>query len=471
MMRSLNTGLIGVKTHQTKMDVIGNNISNVNTTGFKTGRATFADVLSQSIKGATASNGEMGSTNPMQVGLGGNVSAVDTIFKDGAPMVTGKNTDLCLSGDALFVVRQGAETYYTRNGAFNFDEAGDYVLPGSGHHVQGWMANNGVIDTTGALGNINVQLGKAIAAQPTDSVSYYDNLNAGVPTVTNIVEGEGGPATAMLSDGTSVVDTEGNYKVGNSLPVATAVTVYDSLGATHEVPVYFIHEGELNDGATPSRWLVSLSPDASVTKGETTTAEFTDENGEKMTASLNVAEIQFDSSGNLVTDSDTDTTGTMNLAFEPGSGGTAPANQNVTVDFKNLTQFAGNNTIHSSGNGNVSGVLEEIQVDSSGRITGIYTNGVRRPEAQVALAHFNNSPGLTKTGTGLYLESENSGTPGIIEAGEFGVAITPGALEMSNVDVANEFSEMIITQRGFQSNAKVITVGDGMIETAVNLKR
>lgn len=471
MMRSLNTGLIGVKTHQTKMDVIGNNISNVNTTGFKTGRATFADVLSQNMKGATASNGETGSTNPMQIGLGNNVSAIDTIFKNGAPMVTGKNTDLCISGDGLFVVKQGVDTYYTRNGAFNFDEAGNYVLPGSGHYVQGWMANNGVIDTTGALGNINVQIGKSIPAQPTDSVSYFDNLDANIPTVTSIVESESGPATITLSDGTSVVKTDGNYKVGNSLPLATSVKVYDSTGATHEVPVYFIHEGELDDGAAPSRWLVSLSPDSSVVKGQNTTSEFIDANGEKITASFNVAEIRFDSSGNLVTDSDTDTMGTMNLVFNPGSAGTAPADQNVTVDFKKLTQFAGINTIHSSGNGNVSGILKDVQIDSSGIITGIYTNGVQRPEAQVAMAHFNNSPGLTKTSTSLYKESDNSGTPEIIESGEFGVVITPGALEMSNVDVANEFSEMIITQRGFQSNAKVITVGDAMIETAVNMKR
>ena len=118
MMRALFTGRSGLKEHQTRMDVIGNNISNVNTVGYKSGRATFEDMLSQTLKDASASDGNVGSTNPEQVGLGVQTAAIDTLFKDGAPMVTGKNTDLCLSGDGLFVVRRDGETYYTRDGAF-----------------------------------------------------------------------------------------------------------------------------------------------------------------------------------------------------------------------------------------------------------------------------------------------------------------------------------------------------------------
>ena len=276
------------KKHQTRMDVVDNNLSNVNTVGFKSGRAMFSDVLSQTITWATAANGTVGGTNPKQIGLGVGIGSVDTIFTNGAPITTDINTDLCLSGDGLFVVKKNNETFYTRNGAFSFDAEGNYVMLGSGHIVQGWMANNGVIDTNGAVEDIKVTIGKPLA-KATD-----------------------GDAGATLTD---------------------------------------------------------------------------------------------------------------------------------------------------------------VQIDSSGIVTGIYSNGVRRQEAQVAIAHFNNPAGLFKTGTSLYKESANSGDPLLIKAGEFDVSIMTGALEMSNVNIANEFSDMIITQRGFQSNSNLITVGDEMLDTAINMKR
>ncbi|MCR5176962.1 MAG: flagellar hook-basal body complex protein [Anaerovibrio sp.] len=636
MMRALYTGRLGIKNHQTKMDVVGNNISNVNTVGFKSGRTTFSDMLSQTLKNAAAPTGTVGSTNPLQIGLGVNLSSVDTIFKNGAPVTTDKNTDLCLSGEGLFIVRGGNETYYTRDGAFAFDGEGNYVLPGTGHYVQGWMAADGVINASGSVGDIKVQKGQIMPAKATDLVSYFYNLDAELPVVTGISGGEqvnttilvsdvsednplpvefggkqyavvgisgnldssktwsakediklgdttaewvnedgdvvtaklspaatfesdkgailtvpqsiltkssvtetypliaridgksftvvgidknldytknwqvkaGGatagsdtititdgtddlvltldspleeslgvtqvaitvsstvaskdsPALITLSNGTVVTATEGSYKIGNSMPVTTTVTVYDSTGSTHKIPVYFVREG---NESTSNKWLVSLTPDASVTKGQTTTTELVDAEGNTITASLPVAEIQFDSQGNLVTDSEGDVQGTITL-----SGGTA--DQNVTVDFSALTQYAGSTTISSSGNGNTEGILTEVQLDSSGTIVGIYSNNVRRAEAQVAVAQFSNPAGLLKNGTSFYKVSANSGTPVVDQANKLGVVMTPGALEMSNVSLANEFAEMIITQRGFQSNAKIVTVGDEMIETAVNMKR
>lgn len=612
MIRSLYTGASGLKNHQSKMDAVGNNISNVNTVGYKSSRTTFADILSQNIKGASAPNGNIGSTNPTQIGLGTQTASTDLIFKDGAPMMTGKNTDLCLSGDGLFVVRGGNETYYTRDGAFDFDAAGNYVLPGSGHFVQGWMATDGVIDSTGAVSDIKVALGKALI-DATNLVTYVDNLNADTPVITGIsittyeplnveleskrfaiigvpndgtwrfqddvpvlsttativddngntktvsfspaaleeilkgedarsstgiltkgsvtqqnpfsvyIDGksytaismdnnysynsnwvlkEGGavagsktititngtedikftldsplteslgqtqtqvttavaseskPVTLTFSDGTTVVKTDGTYTLGTSMPVETTTTVYDSSGAAYTVPLYFIRE---DSGHSDNKWLVSISPDTAVTKGQTVTAEVTDANGKTTTVSFPVAEIQFDENGNMVTNSDSDTTGTLTL------GG-----QIITVDFTKLTQYHSENTVKSTGNGGIGGTLKDIQIDSSGIITGIYTDGTRRLEAQVALAHFSNSAGLIKTGTSLYQESANSGTPLTIKVGEFGTVLIPGALEMSNVSLANEFADMIITQRGFQSNAKTITVGDELIETAINMKR
>ena len=155
MMRSLFSGVSGLKNHQTRMDVIGNNISNVNTTGFKSSRATFTDMLSQTLSGAAAPSGNVGGVNPKQIGLGSSVSAIQTIFTNGSVQSTGKNTDLCLSSEnALFILKTTTGTAYTRNGAFEFDADGNYVQTGNGYFVQGWMANNGTIDTGSAVTNI-----------------------------------------------------------------------------------------------------------------------------------------------------------------------------------------------------------------------------------------------------------------------------------------------------------------------------
>ncbi|MBR2214897.1 MAG: flagellar hook-basal body complex protein [Selenomonadaceae bacterium] len=669
MIRSLYTGFSGVKSHQTRMDVIGNNIANVNTTGFKTGRATFADIFSQNVKGATASEGNIGSTNAKQVGLGTMVAGIDTIFRDGAPMATGKNTDLCLSGDGLFVVKSGNETYYTRNGGFEFDKAGNYVLPGSGHFVQGWTATDGVIDTTGAIGNIKID--SVLAATPTTKVDFKYNLDADtalgiwgeeITTVKvtktetiweevgdiNVLEqkesrynlnvtigdsdyilhnvtqndidlsknwtvksidgavtnslsstafvtledddgntsrirpiakgtsnikvgdtfsadtsrlrlrstvnevsplpfivdgvnynaismdhsveipGEGWRVTSVSPDGSymyikqyengvangctvgiglDLADDQPLPQVGselkfdgdviaaitpkrqvtvetetyedivtpvltsyNSEPVASSVNIYDSSGNTYQIPVYFVCEGELaEDGSLQStnKWLVSLANSSTVKVGDTTTYEFVDANGNKSTATMPAVELEFDDAGNITTD----ITGLMTLSYGNGTEGLSGTTQDVTLDFSAVTQYDENTTVTASGDGSASATLKALQVDSNGIITGTYTNGLVRPEAQVALAHFNNSPGLVKTGTNLYQASANSGTPLIIHTGEYGTTILPGYLEMSNVEVAEEFSNMIITQRGFQANSKIITVSDELLETAVNMKR
>lgn len=502
MMRALYTGASGVKIHQTKMDVIGNNISNINTTGFKAGRPTFADMFSQTLSGATSGRGSVGGTNPKQIGLGGSVSAIDVIHTDGAPLDTGKNTDLALCGDAMFVVKRGNDTYYTRDGAFEFDADGNYVLPGNGYFVQGWTATDGVIDTSGAIDNITVTKGQVMEAKATDLVDYYDNLNSDIPMILEIKGGETNPdtnitvasfdkpVTLTLNDGTTSIMTEGSYKAGNSMPVTTVASVYDGLGDKHEIPLYFTREGEIEDGVltASNKWLISLTPDPAVQKGDTQTSEFIDANGNTATLTFNAAEIQFDSSGGFITDAESDTVGTMTLEFEaaptdadvvdptaPDATDVTPAaaatTQTVSIDFTGLTQYSGSTTLQNHGNGNSEGILKEIQIDDTGTIMGIYTNGKTQAEAQVATAHFTNMPGLTKMGVSRYQVSDNSGAPTINSADTFGASIRSGALEMSNVDLATEFAEMIIGQRGFQSNTKVVTVTDEMIETAINMKQ
>lgn len=524
MMRSLFSGVAGLKSHQTRMDTVGNNISNVNTVGFKSSRTTFADTLYQTMAGASGPTDTQGGTNPKQIGLGTGVASIDTIFTDGSVQSTGKNTDLCLSGSGLFVVKNGSGTYYTRDGAFEFDSKGNYVLPGSGLFVQGWMANNGSINTSAEPTNIQIAAGKSMAASATSSAVYANNLDAGATTVVSITGGDvtqtgtkkytaatdgsvtatnanavkleledgrtdiAGPAgtnytvgavydgskiktisfqytssakgsatnpvTLTMSDGTTQTETSGQYTVGSSMPVATTLTAYDSLGNAHTIPVYFTKTK--TDSTNGNQWTVSIATDG------TGNSSITEKDGTVTSIAMPDATLQFDTNGKY-------TSGSGNVALTLTNGATG--SQTVNLDLTKLTQYSGGSTVAASANGNAAGTLKSVSVDSSGIITGTYTNGITQAEAQVAIAQFNNPAGLTKNGSNLYTKSNNSGEPNVKAASALGVTITPSALEMSNVDIANEFSDMIITQRGFQSNSKIITVGDEMLETLINMKR
>ena len=410
MMRSLFSGVAGLKSHQTRMDTVGNNIANVNTVGFKSSRTTFADTLYQTLSGASGPTGTQGGTNPKQIGLGTGVGSIDTIFTDGSVQSTGKNTDLCLSGSGLFVVKNGSGTYYTRDGAFEFDKQGNYVLPGSGLLVQGWTASgtgtSRTLNTTGDPGNIQITAGKSMAAVATTTGTLSNNLNS---------------STAAAGTATSTM------------------TLYDSQGTAHTVTLTY------TKSATDNEWSVAAS---------------SNETGVTITGGA--FNLKFNTNGSLAS---TSPLGKITMT----RAGVDTVTANVTAS--DLTQYFSESTIKSSADGNASGTLKSVSVDSTGTITGTYTNGVTQKEAQVAIAQFNNPAGLTKTGSNLYQVSNNSGNPNVKAATALGVTITPSALEMSNVDLSNEFSDMIITQRGFQSNSKIITVSDEMLETLVNMKR
>ena len=526
------------------MDVIGNNIANVNATGFKSSRVTFADTLSQTQTAASAPGATLGGTNPKQIGLGTSVASIDLLFTDGSAQQTGKNTDVALSGNGLFVVKSGKDTYYTRDGAFEFDADGNYVLPGSGHYVQGWMAKDGKLTTNGSVENIVVKAGKSMAAKASEKITYENNLNSAALTIKSISGGTitsasatqpvtltiGGtaysvtgidasidttaswtvknavasgansivitdgtndvtctlstattaaitagtavssitgstgssytastnaPVTLTMSDDTTVTQTSGTYTTGYSLPITTTVNVYDTLGNVHTLNLFFTKTKV--DSTDGNEWTLSL--DSDITK---TTTTITEDDGSTTTLTLNPVTINFTTSGKYNSG-----TGSTMLTLTNGALGT----QSIALDLSTLTQYAGNNTVKGSANGNAAGTLKSVSIDQSGIITGVYTNGVRQSEAQIAIAQFSNASGLTKTGSSLYQESNNSGTANIKTAADLGVTITPSALEMSNVDVANEFADMIITQRGFQSNSKIVTVGDEMLETVINMKR
>jgi flagellar hook protein FlgE len=442
MMRSLFSGISGLKSHQTRMDVIGNNIANVNTAGYKSSRATFSDALSQTLTGASSPTGAIGGTNAKQIGLGVAVASIDQIMGDGSPQSTGKNTDLAISGNGFFVMKQGfSDTYYTRDGAFEFDENGDFVLPGSGLYVQGWTLQPGAdkIDTTGAADKINVKIGKSMDAKQTTDTIFAGNLDS----------------STAVADATTQLPA-----------ITTTVAVYDAYGNNYNVPILLRKTGEQKGGGCT--W--SATPQ-----------DVKDEQGNVVaTVTGGPATLTFSAYGQLTGNV------TLDVKAEITNGaaspiGTSPTGATTqTVDFKvhynqnSVTQFSGSNTIHqdsSEGAGYSAGTLKSLSFDTTGVVTGVYTNGVRQPEAQVAIAQFANASGLVRTSGSLFQESNNSGKANIKTAVDLGISITPGALEMSNVDVANEFADMIVTQRGFQSNSKIITVGDEMLETVINMKR
>ena len=464
MMRSLFSGVSGLKNHQTRMDVVGNNISNVNTTGFKSSRATFTDMLSQTLNGASAPTGTIGGTNPKQIGLGSSVSSIDLLFTNGSVQSNGKNTDLALSGSGLFVVSDGNQKYYTRNGAFEFDADGNYVQPGNGLHVMGWMAKDGNLTTNGEVVPIKIPAGKPMAAKASTQAAYTNNLNSEVPTITSLTPSAGipptatatpvNPVTVKMSDGTTYTMTNGKYTVGHSLPLTTTLTVYDALGSKHDVTLYFTKTK--TDSTNGNEWTVSVD-----TNG-TGTATITEKDGSTTTVAMADQKLKFTTDGKF--DSGT---GTVKLTLTNG----AMSPQTVAVGLSSLTQYAGSNTISGKADGYAAGTLESVSIDKTGILTGTYTNGVKQVEGQVAVAQFNNASGLTKNRDSLYQESNNSGVANVKTAADLGCKITPSALEMSNVDIANEFTDMIVTQRGFQSNSKTITVSDEMLETLINMKR
>ncbi len=487
MMRSLYSGVSGLKNHQTRMDVVGNNISNVNTTGFKSSRVTFSDTLSQTLSGASAPTENRGGTNPKQIGLGSATSAIDTLFTDGSVQSTGVNTDLCLSGNGLFIVKDGNLSYYTRNGNFKFDKEGYYVNS-DGLKVQGWSATTpgDAINTNGQPSEICIPAGKTMAASATKvatfsknldaaepmiksmSVTYVDGTTADVPAgTTAAVEvgkdfdaGAGAGAkkvasiTLKMTDGTTTTETSGAFKLNNSKPKTTIATIYDSLGNAHNVTIYMTKtEVSSKNG---NKWTISLDP------AGTNKQTITESDGTTTTVNMTDLELQFDVNGGLKTGS-----GTATLTLKNGAGD----NQSVNLTFDDVTQYAGSSTAFATTDGNAAGTLKSVSIDSAGVITGTYTNGLNVQEAQVAIAQFNNASGLTKTGNSLYTESNNSGTPNIGTISDLGCTVTPSSLEMSNVDMASELTDMIVTQRGYQSNSKIITVSDELLETLINMKR
>ena len=389
MLRSLYSGISGLRAHQTMLDVTGNNIANVNTAGFKASSTQFQDTLSQMTQGASAPQGETGGSNPAQIGLGVRVAGVSTNFAQGSSQSTGRATDMMISGDGFFVTSKGGQQLFTRAGSMTFDAASQLVSPDGGI-LQGWTADqNGVVDQGGAVGDITLN-----------------------------------PNT-MVATATSKITLDGNLPSDATMPTSLqrVVKVYDANGAESSVTLTF--------SKSAAGWDVS------------------DDNGVTTLGSL---------------------------AFTSGKLNPGPAiatTSGVALDLSKVSGYASMSSLTVSGqNGSAVGKLESFTLGNDGSLIGSFSNGTKQVLAKIALAKFTNPAGLEKAGGSSYVATANSGNVQLGAAGDPGIGtLAGGSLEMSNVDLSQEFTNLIVAQRGFQANARIITTSDEVLQELGNLKR
>ena len=449
MMRSLFSAVSGLKAHQTKMDVIGNNIANVNTVAFKSQSVTFSDVYYQTTQTASgpSSDGSKGGTNAKQIGLGSTVASISTaITSQGATERTDNTWDVCLSGNSFFIINNAGSTYFTRAGDFKIDTNGALVTSG-GCNVMGWYAD----PDTGAIVKDKVQ-----ALYPQSSKYTFTEPEA-----------------------TKSVTITGNIDAAATGDATTTVSFYDSLGNRYQASLTLTP-----DKTTPSKYTVKCG---AITK-----------NGQKtnLTAETITGDITFNANTGKI-DVGTGNTGTFTLggfkadkAKVPDGGVDCSADvanitNPITVDFSSLTRFNETTNIKDSmgiknastggvdGAGKAVGTMTSVGVDDIGCIVANYSNGDVKTIAQIAVATFSNPAGLEKVGENMYAATLNSGEFNGIgeEVASSGGKMSSGYLEMSNVDLSDQFTTMITTQRGFQANSRIITVSDTMLEELINLKR
>lgn len=451
MLRSMFSGVSGLRAHQTMMDVVGNNIANVNTAGYKSDSVVFADTLSQLTKAAGAPTNAAGGTNPSQVGLGVRVQAIAQNMSQGSAQATGKATDLMLQGDGMFAIQQGDGTFYSRNGSFTLDANGS-IVTNDGGYVMGWKADAaGVVNQNAQIGKLVIPSDSVMPAQVTTTSTFKGNLDRTFKA----------PTTALAADNPAFPGTV----------VKSSFVSYDAQGTASTITVTYTNVVDAKmkgTGATPVPATDTYSP----TNKWNVTA--TDANGVAVplanpatpTVPLNPATVTFGTDGSA--------SALNQLSAAIPMNGTSPS-YNVKLDMSGLTGFVsttGTSTVNPTPNGAPIGTLTSYAFGTDGVITGNYSNGYKQTLGQLAVATFNNSAGLRKEGNSLYAVSTNSGNPVYGIAGQAGRGgLLAGSLEMSNVDLSSEFTELILAQRGFQANSKVITASDEILQDLVNLKR
>jgi flagellar hook protein FlgE len=428
MLTSLFTAISGLSANGTSLSVIGDNIANMNTVGFKGSRVSFADVLA----------GEAGSS---QVGRGVLISNISPLFTQGSFETTSNALDLSVDGDGFFIVNDGSARYYTRAGQFSLDKDGNIVNPDN-LVLQGYSAD-AAGNITGEIGNLTVATSQS-PPNTTSNVEMAVNLDGGaaVPGAAFTLDGNG--------DGTS--DDPANYNF------STTTTVYDSQGGDHQVTLYFVKTA---DNAWDVHYVHKDPADPTLLVDAGTQSLTFDTNGALIDDGSGTA-ISFDFGSTVTTPQD--------ITFNYGTGtGETPAGNGLDGTTQFASDFA---VINLSQDGYPAGSLKNLVISEDGVITGVFTNGQSRAIGQVALARFIAPTELTKLGRNLYAESFDSGQSIVGTASTSGLGrVLSNTLELSNVDLAEEFVKMISAQRGFQANSRMITTTDEMLQELVNLKR
>lgn len=420
---SLFTAVTGLTSNGQNMEVIGNNIANMNTPGFKLGRAEFADILAKQLGPG------------LEVGRGSKLNAISKIFSEGSYTSTSNPTDIALEGQGFFMVKRGELYLYTRAGNFNFDKDG-YLVTQNGLRVQGFQ-----LDETGAISGAptDIQVSNLpLSPKATTKVTIHCNLDA----------------MATANPGGAAFDITDPVNTSN---FSTSITVYDSLGNAHSITVYFRKTADLT-------WEYHVVVSANDATGGT---------DYEATAGT----LVFDAQGRL-----NSVTVTTPPDFDFVGG--ASQNQQITFNFgdpiadggtglQGTTQFGSDSTVYYQGqDGYSSAQLVEIDIDEFGRVIGKYDNGEIKYFYRLAVVNFKNPSGLSLEGNNLFAETPDSGNPIIGVAKEGGNGqIFSGTLEMSNVDLSEEFVRLILTQRGFQANARTIITSDEMTVEVMNMKR
>lgn len=570
MLRSLFAGVAGSRSHQSRMDVIGNNIANVNTIGYKSSRMTFQEAFAQTIKSGSRPSDTMGGTNPAQVGLGNMIRSIDADMTQGGLEGTGRLTDMAIDGDGFFVVSDGTATKYTRDGSFGVDGEGYIVSPGSGFKVMGWMASDGKVDNSQSLQAVRVQLGESMTAQATDMIRYRGNLNAessslfdleslgiavevaqalheaaktaadGATDVSDVVTAVEDGQTSIDGDMLHLLTVANNElttnpsasaadivsaisaatpppinanlaqsvvdacnRVVDSIPGATAQDVIsaltqirDTVATVTDKAVIAATEAAADSGAVPDgvrdavgdvfgETTVLLASAQAAPSEWSTQTEIYDSQGVKHELHLVFTKVGDNrwvwksmspgatGEGTIMFGAD----GTVDRDYVSQQVVVDPSNGadpiTATLDFSNISQFGANSSVADAiVTGFPSGTLESFTIDPDGTITGIYSNQQTEVLGQVVLAKFTNPAGLSRDGNNLYSETANSGSANIGSAADSGRGkVVSGQVEMSNVDLAREFTDMIITLRGFQASARLITTAEEMLQELIQLKR
>lgn len=451
MMRSLYSGVAGLKTHQTRMDVIGNNIANVNTTAYKSQSMTFSDLMYQTTQAASGANPTtgVGGTNARQIGLGAKTSAIKTaITTQGASQTTNDPFDIMITGDSFFIVNNGQNNYFTRDGSFYVDGAGNLAMTSTGYNVMGWQ-----VDPNDASA-IKQDTVSALRVMTTENMTYP-------PEATK---------SARISGIIDKNDTNVNATAGKIMNLE----FYDNQGYKYTAKL------SVHSTKTDGQFTVQLD-DILDSKGKTVLADKTKASLQQNNTNVTAPVLEFNTNNGSFKNVGTagGTESTLTLHFDTG---TFPSFTDITIDFSKCSNLNNNGSstvspirgdAKGNGAGRKVGEMSGIEIQKDGMIYANYDNGCSRLLGQIAVATFANASGLAKEGDNLYSATQNSGDfDGIgkdITTG--GGYMNNGVLEMSNVDLSSEFTEMITTQRGFQANSRIITVSDTLLEELTNLKR